>query len=144
MQSIGGRDIIYAAMRYMITAMAHSRQRDAFHLCPGGFLGNGFARIEVRGYCVQSVPTERVMITQSSRPSCRTCPVRHSRLLWSSTDPEAAHRRTVMRVASSRMYSTDKFGRRIPRLGHRGFIAPVRHSLSRPAALTWLVTQAAH
>jgi hypothetical protein len=53
--------------------------------------------------------------------------------------PEAAHQRTVMPAASSRMYSPDKFARRIPRLGQCGSIAPGRPSLSPPAALTWLV-----
>jgi hypothetical protein len=71
--------------------------------------------------------------------SCRTCPVRPSRLLLSSTDPKAARQRTVTPAASSPMYSPDKFARRIPRLGQCGSIALGRPSLSPPAALTWLV-----
>jgi hypothetical protein len=59
-------------------------------------------------------------------PSCRTCPVRPSRLLWSSTDSEAAHQRTIMLAASSPMYSPEKVARRIPRLGQCESIAPGR------------------
>jgi len=53
-----------------------------------------------------------------------------------STDPGAAHQRTVMPAASSPMYSPDKFARRIPRLDQCGSITPGRPSLSPPAALT--------
>src|SRR5215469_12389301 len=61
-------------------------------------------------------------------------PGKPSRLLWSSTDPEVAQRRTVMRAACSPMSSPDKFARRIPRLGQCMSIAPGRPSLSLPGS----------